>query len=222
MMDAVVHQPERRRTGNRGMQCRTLMRSLASRRALLSAAATVLLFVTIKMAVHHLVRSWPPVQMILTSGRADAVTLGVLVALVVGGCRAMDAPIQQRRNAVEAQRRQREVLAAENAAVVRVCQTLILEFAQPLSGILGYSELLIMSAEAASAAQRRELDGLHEGALRLERLLETVRAVVRAAPAAGPDHHMADEIVRAVTQIRHRQFERTSAPQVPHRPSPEE
>lgn len=87
----------------------------------------------------------------------------------------------------------------ENAAVTRACRAVACAFAQPLTGALAYSELLMADQIDFSAAQRHELEGLREGVLRMERLLQSLRAAVHDAAGASDDRRVVDDVERAVS-----------------------
>jgi hypothetical protein len=87
---------------------------------------------------------------------------------------------------------------SENAAVVRACRSIAREFAQPLTGILAYSEMLLMDADAPCEVHRREVEGVRDGALRLGQLLHWLREAISAAAVVGEDHCAADEVERAM------------------------
>jgi hypothetical protein len=193
--------PDRRQRAH-GLLMSAFMRALARQSVLLSACCTLLVFVAIKQAVYRFAGSWRVVQMVLASGGADAATLGVITLGAGAVSHCIEEDVRRRLDRAAVQRRQWEALAAENAAVVQVCQTVALEFAQPLSGILAYSELLTTGAEHTIEAQHYEVEGLREGALQMERLLETLRAAVSKAPAPGGNYHVASEVAHAVAQPR--------------------
>ncbi len=142
---------------------------------------------------------WPPF------GLTDIVALSV-IAVVVGAItgyrlrrlhRAMDVAAR-RRAAAEA----REARHAENEVALRVARAVTREFAQPLSGALGYSELLMMRAESFVGGERRELEGMREGVLQMERLLQTLRQTIDAAPCAN--RRVVDDVERCVAAPRPR------------------
>jgi hypothetical protein len=72
------------------------------------------------------------------------------------------------------------------------------ELAQPLSGVLSYSELLLLRTDSLAADERHEVTRLCEGVLRLERLPQTVRQTVDHVPTAAPDSHVADVVERCI------------------------
>jgi signal transduction histidine kinase len=102
------------------------------------------------------------------------------------------------------QRRQAEAHAAENEAAARVARVVAREFAQPLSGALGYSELLMMRADGFSGFERHELEGLREGVLHMERLLQTLRQAVDGTPDGASERCVADDVERRVAAPRPR------------------
>jgi hypothetical protein len=67
-----------------------------------------------------------------------------------------------------------------------------------LSGVLSYSELLLLRTERLAADERHEVRGLCEGVMRLERLLLAVRQTVDRAPSAARDAHVADVVERCI------------------------
>ena len=131
-------------------------------------------------------------------GRLDLAEL-LLLALLVGGFTwYVRQRVQRALDAVERQRQQAQALAAENAAVVRAVRAVVREFAQPLSGVLSYSELLLLRTERLAADERHEVTRLCEGAVRLEELLQTVRQTVDRAPTAATDSHVVDVVERCI------------------------
>ena len=88
--------------------------------------------------------------------------------------------------------------------VLRVCKTIALEFTQPLTGALVYSELLLRHAGTADPGQRKELSGLREGVLQMERLIATLRDTLAANSSASDSTRVADEIEYAITRPRPR------------------
>ena len=134
-------------------------------------------------------------------GRLDLAEL-LLLALLVGGFTwYVRQRVQRALDAVERQRQQAQALAAENAAVVRAVRAVVREFAQPLSGVLSYSELLLLRTERTehlAADERHEVTRLCEGVVRLEQLLQTVRQTVDRAPSAATDAHVADVVERSI------------------------
>lgn len=92
----------------------------------------------------------------------------------------------------------------EAGALHRVCTTIATEFAQPLTGILIYSELLLRQSEHLEDPHQRELSGLREGALQMDRLLSTLRDVLAATTAVADSDQIAREIALALTHPRPR------------------
>ncbi len=142
-------------------------------------------------------------------GRLDIAEL-VVLALIVGALthivrvrteRAL-AAAECRRREEEARRQRAEALAAENAAVIRVAHAVAREFAQPLSGALAYSEMVLARADELSAPGQQEVEGLREGVLQLTTLLHTLRRAVVETPAQGTGHHVADDVERSVAAPR--------------------
>lgn len=95
-----------------------------------------------------------------------------------------------------------EALLSENAAVARVCNVLACEFAQPLSGLVAYAEMLLADSASAPEEQRRDLEGVREGVLRLQRLLECLRATLHQAPERDAGRRIADDVERALAPAR--------------------
>ena len=158
-----------------------------------SALLVVVLFLAFKASAYLVLgRHWQ------SFGRLDLAELLVLALLVGGGTWYVRRRVQRELDAVARQRQQAQALAAENAAVVRAVQAVVRELAQPLSGVLSYSELLRLRAESLAADERHEVRGLCEGAIRLERLLQTVRQTVDRAPSAATDAHVADVVERSI------------------------
>jgi signal transduction histidine kinase len=160
-----------------------------------SAVLVVVLFLTVKATAHLVLgRHWH------SFGRLDLAELLVLALLVGGGTWYVRRRVQRKLEAVERQRQQARALAAENAAVVRAVRAVVRELAQPLSGVLSYSELLLLRTESLAADERHEVRGLCEGVIRLERLLQTVRQTVDRTPSAAPDSHVADVVERCMAR----------------------
>jgi signal transduction histidine kinase len=135
---------------------------------------------------------------------ADIASL-VVIAMVMGACtRYRIVRLQRAVDAVGRQRREAEAHAAENEAAIRVARVVAREFAQPLSGALGYSELLMMRADGFTGFERRELEGLREGVLHMERLLLTLRQAVDDTPNCPGDRCVADDVERRVAAPRPR------------------
>ena len=70
----------------------------------------------------------------------------------------------------------------EDAAVGRACKALVHGFAQPLTGVVAYSEMLVCAESAKDDGTRQELEGLREGTLQLQQLLQGVREALNVAP----------------------------------------
>jgi signal transduction histidine kinase len=169
------------------------LRTLLTWLAWPSAVLVVVLFLAFKATARVVLgRHWH------SFGRLDLAELLVLALLVGGITWYVHWRVQWELEAVERQRQQAQALAAENAAVVRAVQAVVRELAQPLSGVLSYSELLRLRAESLAADERHEVRGLCEGVIRLERLLQTVRQSVDRAPSAAPDSHVADVVERCI------------------------
>jgi len=135
--------------------------------------------------------------------REIAILLGqaAVVAVVVWLVRHR---VQRQLDEVERDRQRAAALAAENAAVARAAGAVAREFAQPLSGALSYSELLMMSAAQWSADERQQVEGLREGVLQLDGLLRTLRDAVNRPPRGEAAGHVADDVERLVTAPRAR------------------
>jgi len=158
----------------------------------LGVFALAALFVVTKVAEHLLgLRRWHSF-----GNREIAILLGqaLVVAVVVWAVRHR---VQSQLDVAERRRQQAAALVAENAAVVRVARAVMHEFAQPLSGVLCYSELLLMSAQRWSADERQQVAGLREGALQLTHLLQTMRYTVDSTPD-DLMRHVADDVERFV------------------------
>jgi signal transduction histidine kinase len=140
------------------------------------------------------VGAWWPVQRAIATGRADGLWLLVL-AIAVGLLMHM---VQRRITAADLHRRRDMALLDENAAVMRACRAVVCEFAQPLTGLVAYTELLSVDCAGGSEAQRRDLEGLREGVARLERLLQCLRDTVQYPPDLGDCRRVADEVERAL------------------------
>jgi signal transduction histidine kinase len=158
-----------------------------------SAVLVVVLFLAFKATARLVLgRHWH------SFGRLDLAELLALALLVGGGTWHVRRRVQRELDAVERQRQQAQALAAENAAVVRAVRAVVRELAQPLSGMLSYSELLLLRTESRAADERHEVTGLCEGIARLERLLQTVRQTVDHVPTAALDSHVADVVERCI------------------------
>src|SRR5438067_10988073 len=102
-----------------------------------SAVLVVVLFVALKTTAHVVLGGhWRSFE------RLDLAELLVLALLVGGFTWYVRRRVQHDLDAVERQRRKAAALAAENEAVIRAVRAGAREFAQPLSGVLSYSELL--------------------------------------------------------------------------------
>ncbi len=112
--------------------------------------------------------------------------------------------VQRQLDAAERRRRQVEALMAENEVVLRVVRTVVREFAQPLSGALSYSELLMDGADQRDADNAQQVRGLREGILQLNNILQTLRSAVASLPPDGAPRHVADDVERSVTMQRPR------------------
>ncbi len=95
-------------------------------------------------------------------------------------------------------RRQGAARQREHGAVVRACRIIAREFAQPLTGIIAYSEMLITDGRYSSETQQRDVAGVREGALRLERLLQSLRAALTEATIADTDYDAAAIVEQAM------------------------
>jgi signal transduction histidine kinase len=154
----------------------------------------------------HWLTVWRPFDVFLSSGRADLlplIALGLAVGLLM---RMAQIRTHQRIYAAEQSQRQAEAMLSENAAVVRACRAVVREFAQPLTGALAYSEMLVADATYISEAQRHEVEGLREGVLRMERLLQCLRDAITDTAAIAEDRSIADEVEHAVALPRARQM----------------
>lgn len=131
-------------------------------------------------------------------GRLDLAELLVLALAVGAFTWYVHRRMRREMDRAEEQRRRAEALAAENAAVVRAVGALLREFAQPLSGALSYSEMLMARDENRDADERYEMARLRDGVLRLENLLQTVRHTLDCAPASNAPPHLADVVEDSV------------------------
>jgi signal transduction histidine kinase len=164
-----------------------------------STILTVALFAIVQVVAHVFAWStWLPFDLI------DVASL-VVIAMIMGVCtRCRIVRLQRAVDAAGRQRRQAEAHAAENEAAIRVARVVAQEFAQPLSGALGYSELLMMHADGFTGFERRELEGLREGVLHMERLLQTLRQAIDDTPTCSGDRCVADDVERRVAAPRPR------------------
>lgn len=140
----------------------------------------------------------------LVDGLADAAALAVIVASVGALTWHRCTRLQRTLAAAAAQRRDADVLAAENDAAIRVARAVAREFAQPLSGALGYSELLMMRADALASGERHELEGMREGVLQLERLLQALNQAAHAPASCVAGRRVADDLESCVAAPRPR------------------
>jgi signal transduction histidine kinase len=113
--------------------------------------------------------------------------------------------VRREREALAQRQRQVELLLAENAAVIQAIGAAVRELAQPLSGVLSYSELLL-STEQNNADAQREVEGLREGALHLEQLIQTLRQTVDTSATCDAEYHLrlADAVEQSVAVSRPR------------------
>lgn len=159
----------------------------------------VTLFGSCKVLAYVLIRwIWPPF------GLTDIVALGI-IALIVGAL--LRYRLQRLHRALDAAARQRaaaETRDAENEAALRVARAVTREFAQPLSGAMGYSELLMQRAEGFSGCERRELEGIREGVLQMERLLQTLRQTIDTTPEGPGLRRVVEDVERCVAAPRPR------------------
>ncbi|MDB5059340.1 MAG: hypothetical protein JWO59_2812 [Chloroflexi bacterium] len=153
-----------------------------------------------------------PGDRMLGTGELDVVAIGLLAVAMGAITRYVHLRANNQNVVLERQRQDAEAVALENLAVVRLCQTVVEEFAQPLTGALVYSELLTTQTAYASDDQRRELAGLREGVLQMERLVETLRDATTNAVAQ--DERVATAVTHAVTQSRVRPQVQVSAPRI--------
>jgi signal transduction histidine kinase len=87
----------------------------------------------------------------------------------------------------------------ESSTLHEICSTIAAEFAQPLSGILIYSELLLRNELPADRRLSKEISGVREGALQMEQLLSTLRDVLAATAAVTDSEEVAAAIALALT-----------------------
>ena len=170
-----------------------------SRICLESTVLTVALFAAAEVVTHVFAWStWLPFDL------TEVANL-VVIAMIMGACtRCRIVRLQRAVDAVGRQRQQAEAQAAKNEAAIRVARVVAQEFAQPLSGALGYSELLMMHADGFTDFERRELEGLREGVLHMERLLQTLRQAIDDTPSCRSDRCVADDVERGVAAPRPR------------------
>ncbi|HKO25354.1 MAG TPA: hypothetical protein VJY65_11540 [Chloroflexota bacterium] len=164
-----------------------------------STVLTVALFAAAEVVTHVFAWSkWLPFDL------TEVASL-IVIAMIMGACtRCRIVRLQRAVDAAGRQRRQAEAQAAENEAAIRVARVVAQEFAQPLSGALGYSELLMMHADGLTGFERRELEGLREGVLHMERLLQTLRQAIDDTPTCPGDRCVADDVERRVAAPRPR------------------
>jgi len=135
---------------------------------------------------------------------AILLTQAVVVAVVVWFARRR---VQRQLDEAERRRRQVEALVAENEAVLRVVRTVVRELAQPLSGTLSYSELLMDQVDQTDhrdTDDAQQVRGLREGVLQLNNILQTLRSAVAGMPDDSAPRHVADDVERSVTAPRPR------------------
>lgn len=137
-------------------------------------------------------------------GFTDVVALAGLAALVGGLIRYRLLTLQRAQDEAERQRALAATREAENAAALRVARAVAREFAQPLSGALGYSELLMLRVEDVPHSERQELEGMREGVLQMERMLHTLRQTIETTPACPVERRIADDVERCVAEPRPR------------------
>ncbi len=144
----------------------------------------------------------------------------VLVVLGLGLLtRALQAHAHRPLDRIEERRLRAAALAGENAAVERVCRTLAREFAQPLTGVVAYSELLTTHTLYSSDTQRRELEGVREGALQMECLLQALRDTLDQVLPSDDSRRVIDTVEQAVAGPRPRMDVRFHAPRLLHAPA---
>jgi signal transduction histidine kinase len=140
----------------------------------------------------HLHQGWHPAHSVFVLNDAD------VVALIALGLVAAVPTVFVQRKLLDQLRA--EAIRAENEAVVRVCNVVAREFAQPLTGTLAYSDILLMDSQSPTDAQRRALEGVREGVVRLDQLLYSLRAAVQDVQSASEIEHFADIVVGAVNR----------------------
>jgi signal transduction histidine kinase len=149
---------------------------------------------------------------LLGTGELDVLAIGFIAVAMGVLTKFVHLHLHSEMVVLEQQRRESEAVALENLAVVRLCQTVVEEFSQPLTGALVYSELLTTQTAYASDDQRRELTGLREGVLQMERLVETLRNAT--TNAISREERVAAAVTHAVTQSRVRHHVHISAPRI--------
>jgi len=139
-------------------------------------------------------------------GNRELAILLIQAVVVAGVVWFVRRRVQRQLDAAERRRRQVEALMAENEVVLRVVRTVVRELAQPLSGALSYSELLLDQTEADhwDADATQQVRGLREGILQLNNILQTLRSAVASLPPDGAPRHVADDVERSVTTQRPR------------------
>jgi len=142
--------------------------------------------------------AWHPHHTLVALNEADVATLVTLALAVALPVVLLQRKIGRQLRVKEHREQQVEAIRTENDAVARVCAAVAREFAQPLTGALAYSELLLMDSQSPSESQRRALEGLCEGVTRLEQLLYSVRDAVQDVPSPWHGEHVADIVVHAV------------------------
>src|SRR2546423_7524775 len=119
-----------------------------------SAVLVVVLFLAFKATARVVLgRHWH------SFGRLDLAELLVLALLVGGFTWYVRRRVQRGLDAVERQRQQALALAAENAAGVRAGGGGGRGVGPPLSGVVRYSELLLLRTEGAGAGARPQRTG---------------------------------------------------------------
>ncbi len=180
------------------MRRSTPLQQVAAKAALRWLPLFILLLVVFPLAITlgvvrvHLHTGWSPVHSLIILNDADVVALAVLAAAAT-----VPAVLVQRRLL---DRLKAEAVRTENEAVARVCEVVAREFAQPLTGTLAYSELLLMDSHHPTDAQRRAIEGVREGVIRLDQLLFSLRDAVQAAHSPMAAEHVADDVVVAINR----------------------
>jgi signal transduction histidine kinase len=137
-------------------------------------------------------------------GNRELAILLIQAVVVAGVVWFVRRRVQRQLDAAERRRWQVEALMAENEVVLRVVRTVVRELAQPLSGALSYSELLMDGADQRDADNAQQVRGLREGILQLNNILQTLRSAVASLPPDGAPRHVADDVERSVTMQRPR------------------
>ena len=112
--------------------------------------------------------------------------------------------LQRATDAAAARRRAADALVAENEAARRVARVVAREFAQPLSGALGYSELLMLRANSFADGERREVEGVREGVLQLERLVWALNQTAHDTASDTTGRCVADDVESCIAAPRPR------------------